>query len=79
MAEAKPLTAQHTECEKGELENTARRRAPAPHSDRAQAGNAAHRDLLTTQAKKNELNGVELFGRKERRWPSERHGRQYEE
>ena len=30
MAEAKPLTAQHTEYEKGELENTARRRAPAP-------------------------------------------------
>ncbi len=33
MAEAKPLTAQHTEYEKEELENTARRRAPAPHSD----------------------------------------------
>ena len=30
MAEAKPLTAQHTEYEKEELENTARRRAPAP-------------------------------------------------
>ena len=30
MAEGKPLTAQHTEYEKGELENTARRRAPAP-------------------------------------------------
>ena len=32
MAEAKPLTAQHREYEKGEVENTARRRAPAPHA-----------------------------------------------
>ena len=45
MAGTKPLTAQHTEYEKGKLETPRDGGPPAPHSDRAQAGNAAHRDL----------------------------------